>query len=229
MKNYFISILSLALSIAAHTGYAETITAVPFTIKKSGTYTIDQNLTSAGVGGAIVVKASNVVIDLSGFTLASSTGSGTGVFNNDESANIIIQNGTISGFEFGVLLEHSRRWAVRNLLLTNNVGGINLARCVNGSVQNCCIVGRGATDSFGIAMNGCRGVEVKNNQVLDWATGVSSENGQQNGAGSAFLENYLGNCKTGLQLSTGDKYQGNVTNGCTTPFSGGTAVGLENN
>lgn len=229
MKTDLISILWLALSLAAPTGYAETITAVPFTIKKSGTYTFDQNLTSAGDGGAIVVEASNVVIDLTGFVLASSTGSGTGVFNNAESANIIIQNGTISGFEFGVLLEHSRRWAIRNLFLTNNVGGVNLARCVNGSVQNCFVLGSGATDSFGIAMNGCTGVEVKHNQVLDWDIGISSESGRPNGGGSAFLENYLGICTTGLQLGTADKYQGNVTNGCTTPFSGGTVVGHENN
>jgi hypothetical protein len=47
--------------------------------------------------------------------------------------------------------------------------------------------------------------------------------------GNSFIANQIANCLFGLILGSLDKYQGNVTNRCLTPFLGGVAVGDENN
>ena len=50
------------------------------------------------------------------------------------------------------------------------------------------------------------------------------------GFGNALIGNYLVDCYVGLAMSnTLDKYEGNLTIGCTYHFIGGTAVGDENN
>jgi hypothetical protein len=74
---YLTRILALASVsfILAMSGYATTIESVPFTITKTGTYTLDGNLTLSGTNAtAITVNASNVVIDLTGFTLKNGSG-----------------------------------------------------------------------------------------------------------------------------------------------------------
>lgn len=227
MNTYFTSrfLQVMTLSIAAISGYAQTIDSVPFTITQPGTYILTSGLTFASSGGgkAITVAASNVVINFNGFTLkASPAGSGRGVESSNRNNNLIIQNGTISGFQFGIaILNVPSGCIIQNVSFSNNRAAINLQGSHGCTVLDCFVVGPGT--GTGIDVSGCSGVEVKNNQLLDWISGVISD------GGNAFIQNYIGGCSTGLQLGSDDKYQGNVTNGCATPFSGGIAVGLENN
>jgi hypothetical protein len=220
------SLQAIALCVAAIGGYGQTtISSLPFTITQSGTYTFSQVLTFSSVGGgqAITIAASNVVIDLKGYELkANPTGAGRGIESSNRFVNLIIRNGTISGFQFGVaVLNVTTGCTIQNVQFSNNETSINLQNSVSCIVQNCLVFGTGA--GTGIQVSGCEGVQVKNTQLANWAFGVTSD------GGNAFLENYIGGCSTGLQLGTGDKYQGNVTSGCATPFSGGTAAGTENN
>jgi hypothetical protein len=70
-----------------------------FTIKAPGSYYLTANLTITS-GDAIVITASDVTLDLSGFTLSSTTVSpaaGTGVYIADNLSNITIRNGHIRG------------------------------------------------------------------------------------------------------------------------------------
>lgn len=226
MKRHSASILALA-SLLSMTGFAKTktvIATVPFTIATAGTYILTANLTLSGTGAsAVTVNASNVVIDLSGFTLATSdqTGSNTGITVSSTATNVTIANGKVTGFGIGVTLQGADE-LVENLRLFNSGPGIEADNpCTSSVIRLCFIAGNGLNE--GVFLNGCSNVMVKNNQFLNEAIGGFS------GGNNSFIANYIGNCTTGLQMGATDKYQANVTNTCATPFSGGIAVGNENN
>jgi hypothetical protein len=76
------------------------------TITKAGTYVLDGNLTLSGTGlYAVTVDASNVVIDLNGFTLKNGTGTNNGILTTSAAMNVTIQDGTITGFSNAVGLQ----------------------------------------------------------------------------------------------------------------------------
>lgn len=229
MKIHSFLIVAL-VSMSSFRGYAKgsemVISSLPFTISTSGTYVLSGNLTFAGPNTlAIAVEASNVVIDLKGFTLSTSDINSFGIFVRETTEDFAIQNGEITGFNIGLQLGGVLN-AARNLKVLACKIGINpsaghLGFC---EIQNCLIDGNGAPSSGGVGVLLSNGRNlVQHCQILDYDTGAESENGK-----GIFIANSIFNCTTGLRLKS-DKYQGNVTNGCTTPFSGGTAVGDENN
>ena len=88
------------------------------------------------------------------------------------------------------------------------------------------ITASGSGKAFGILGNSV--MSAINNSVSNVTTG---------GSGSAYgiyqsplaISNRISNCQVGISCLSTQKYQGNVTTGCATPFSGGTAAGYENN
>ena len=66
---------------------------------------------------------------------------------------------------------------------------------------------------------------VKNNQIANVSVGCDSNES----SGNIFIADQLTNCSYRLYLGASDKYQGNVTIACASPFTGGTQVGFENN
>ena len=230
MKTQIVRILALAsisslFGISVNARAVTVITSVPFTITKSGTYTFDKNLTLSGNSlYAITINASNVLIDLSGFTLKNGTGTNGGILTTTATTNVTIQDGTISGFTTGVGLQGSQQ-LVQNLRLFNNGNGVEGSSSNFSTIQDCFIVGQGSTIGNGVVLPSCFGTVVKDNQIASANVGCATVSS----GGNSFIANQIANCSTGLLLGTGDKYQGNVTIGCTTPFSGGTAVGDENN
>jgi hypothetical protein len=231
MKAYVASILALASMsslFAARANATTTIESVPFTITKSGNYILDGNLVLAKTSQtAITVSISNVVIDLNGFTLTGKGGPNsnqTGIYCNGF-MNVTIQNGTITGFLVAVGLQSGADDVVQNLRLLNNFVGALLENCNYDNVQNCSVEGTGLSDGgAGVFLDSDLGDVVNNNQIADESSGCLSNLG-----GNLFIANQLTNCDYGLELATGDKYAGNLTSLCFTRFSGGTAVGDENN
>ncbi len=75
------------------------ITSLPFSITQSGSYYFTKNLNfTATSGDAITISASNVTLDLMGFTLSSSSGvTGDAIRMNAGLHNISISNGVIAG------------------------------------------------------------------------------------------------------------------------------------
>ena len=238
MKTDLSRILALAsvLFISGRTGYAATIiNAVPFTITKAGNYALGSDLTYSGPGGtaaAITVNGNNVVLDLGGFSLY-----GTG-FSDGQTAilisslNVTVQNGNISSFETGVcetsafLPSETGFLYVQNMRFFYNRYGVDLTGVNNSTIQNCFIEGLEPINLLngGVYLSFCAAVVVKTCQISDAYLGCFSE-----GGGNSFIGNQLTNCTYGLDLASPDKYQGNVTVGCTYPFVNGTAVGWENN
>lgn len=76
-------------------------TDIPYTITQSGVYGVGENLSIVGTATAITVApgVSAVVIDLHEHTISASGGSDTAI---SASNNVIVQNGTIKGFNIGV-------------------------------------------------------------------------------------------------------------------------------
>ena len=171
-----------------------------------------------------------MVIDLKGFTL-----SGTGPFNGQiaiycqNADNVTVQNGRIELFTDGVDFQAGFQEVVQNLTLLNNELSVIMQGCSYCTIQNCLIVGVGQADtnSFGVYLTNGLGIVVKNCQIANDYFGCYTASS----SGNIFIENQLTNCATGLELDSEnpDKYQGNLTTDCLQPFSGGTAVGDENN
>lgn len=82
-----------------------TIQGLPITITVPGTYVLDADLTTAADG--ITVQCDGVTIDLQGHTLASSNSDPNNQFcgvSANGYSNVTVQNGTITGFAYGVHL-----------------------------------------------------------------------------------------------------------------------------
>jgi hypothetical protein len=78
------------------------IISLPYTISAPGEYEVTGDLTVNGTDG-IDVKASNVTLDLGGFSITQLGSAGATVGVNDSSSdNVVVENGTISGFNRGV-------------------------------------------------------------------------------------------------------------------------------
>jgi hypothetical protein len=215
--------LTLLFAATAITGSAQTtITSIPFTITKSDTYILDKNFATSSTGAAITVAASDVVIDLGGHTLKqkATTAAGEGILVNATENNVTVENGTVSGFIHGLEFDGSQQILIQNLHLSNCQILIDVQNSFAGLIQNSSFFGA----QFGVYLNTCTGIQVKNNQIQDGNWGGYS----QGGNGNAFTGNYLDGLDNGLFLGSGDKYQDNVVTDCGTPFTGGTAVGTNN-
>jgi hypothetical protein len=75
------------------------ISSVPFTITHTGSYYLTSSVTfSATTGDAIAINASDVSLDLMGFTLSSAAGvTGSGIRVGNGFRNICVKNGAITG------------------------------------------------------------------------------------------------------------------------------------
>lgn len=201
------------------------IGSLPYVVTSSGNYQLQSNLTYAGQRNAIEVEAPNVLINLNGFSI---TNTGNGVYGVliQKRENLTVRNGTISGFQTGVVLAGSQSRAV-NLQLVKNVFGVQVLAS-NSTVQDCFIIGTGTQQTGnGIQVAAsASGILVKGNQVSEFVVGIVTS-GSGSGS-SAFVGNYIANSTYGLAVGRNSFYQGNVVTNCTVPFTGGNAIGTEN-
>ncbi len=230
MKSLFLALLAIASSAADSFGQT-VINSVPYTISAPGTYVLGSNLTySSAAGAAITILSSNVTLDLAGHYLyfPGTPTSNVGVYVHN-AGNVVIQNGIIAVFTYGVYIEHTGGTAlitgdiVENLKLTNVTDGVVLTTIAGSIVRDNQITSTSnGTSGAGIFISG-GGNLVSGNVISGFDEGVFG------GGGNYCLENMVSNCSFGLALSGSDKYRFNTTFNCTTPFSGGTALTDNNN
>ena len=77
------------------------ISSLPYTINQSGSYYLTHNLTGGSFVHGITIDASNVTLDLMGYTLQGS-GSQHGIHLNPNHAGVTLRNGAVRGWDVGV-------------------------------------------------------------------------------------------------------------------------------
>ena len=111
--------------IAVPKGVGTAISSLPVEISTPGFYYLTKNLTLADGGDAITVKADHVTLDLMGFSIAGTVGSGNGIYMNGVS-DVEIRNGTIHSFDGnGIHSEYSANYSglrVLNTRVVDNIG-----------------------------------------------------------------------------------------------------------
>lgn len=97
------------------------ISSVPFTISAPGSYYLTGNLTITSTVNGITIAASDVHLDLNGFTIAGTTGNVSGITVSGVRANLTIQNGAIRGCgNYGINAQNATHSRFRDLTLTRN-------------------------------------------------------------------------------------------------------------
>jgi parallel beta-helix repeat protein len=114
-----------AFSPAAH-AQGGMISVCPTTVNAPGVWKVTRNLMAAAE--CITIKASGAAIDLGGYTITSpSTGIlawGVGEEGAGKFSHVIIANGTIKNFEYGVLLETTTNATIAKITAVENGDGI---------------------------------------------------------------------------------------------------------
>jgi hypothetical protein len=138
MRNIKFLLLAALICVPAIIHAATVINSLPYKITEPGSYVLEGNLTTAGAG--IEIKASNVSINLNGYTLSGDSDE-IGINALKEINNITVQNGAITGFGQGVTLNGCSQCAIKNLRIFGP-SGIFLAGsdCL---IEENCVIFRG--------------------------------------------------------------------------------------
>ncbi|MBI1751782.1 MAG: right-handed parallel beta-helix repeat-containing protein [Acidobacteria bacterium] len=96
------------------TAFCTVIDSLPVTISTPGNYCLKRNLVCTESDAAVIIAASNVTLDLNGYEIA---GTAPGSFSWPgvwlaSGSNVTLQNGTVRGFQSGVLVDRPVRSSV---------------------------------------------------------------------------------------------------------------------
>jgi hypothetical protein len=128
-KTVLVLAAPLLLNVAATSppAYAAgTISRCPTTITSPGTWTVTTNVTAAAGVNCITVDANGVAIDLRGHVI---TGSGlsSGIVDRGGQTNLVVANGTLTGFNQAINLGHTSHTTISNITVTNTgTSGIHI-------------------------------------------------------------------------------------------------------
>jgi hypothetical protein len=184
-----IAAAGLVLGTLAQPAAAATIGTCQ-TIRQPGTYTLVNNLSTAN-GTCLVVTASDVTIDLDGFTITANPGGGA---ISDAVANqraITVRNGYILGPGFGVSLTRTDGAVVEDMDVSGTNGGIGVLR---GRVE------RNHVHNNGSGIEGFEAIAAIENIVLD-----NKGNALVAGPGSQVEGNLVGRNGNGI-LNAGNAF-----------------------
>ncbi len=211
----------------------------PYTITASGSYRLTGNLASPGSTNGINVNASNVTIDLNGFSITGAVIGGGGIDAQPGTVGTTVENGTVTGFGTGVQLGsnsivksvHADSNYNAGIYITSNNGLIE-GCTANSNTQNGAILGNnGVIEGSTANSNGSNGIlctgygcAISGNTASGNNTGISVS------TGSLIVHNTI-DSNTTVGISASDATTGygeNVINGNGMPVTGGTSLGEKN-
>ena len=204
------------------------ISSLPFVISQPGSYYLTRNLTGAAGTTGIAVNASNVTIDLGGFTLTGGSTNGAGIEATQYQWGIHVTNGNFKDWGTAIALSPVVYSRVDNVTVIDaqNVG-INLGP---GSLLEDCNVSSGANEGVRIntsIMRGCTvfdhgtsGVTIDSGSVVHDNLVIQNNLSQQTGYADVVVagnSNFVERNNVGGFRITGDRnlLDGNMTNGLT--------------
>lgn len=186
----------IALSQANTPGDADSV----FRITQPGSYYLTGNMTVAAAKAGIEVDASNVTIDLNGFTITGQSGSLDGISNAGSARAVTVKNGVVESMgQGGVDLFYSNPQGAQNCLIEgviarNNVkDGIRVNDGVARSCQASGNVGSGivAYLSYDSAVESCvttsnqgSGISISLGTVTDCSSTGNTNSGINCGSGT---------------------------------------------
>ncbi|MEL6330199.1 MAG: right-handed parallel beta-helix repeat-containing protein [Planctomycetota bacterium] len=142
-----------------------------FKITSPGSYYLTGNIRFGGAAvdfNAIEIVATDVIIDLNGFTIDGIEAGGYGVRVIAQGARVTVKNGNITSFRFGGVYATGRMSVVRdvnvNNIVDNQSAGIRVGR--GGLVENCTVENvqnSGIRTSFDGLVRNCRVFSVSQN------------------------------------------------------------------
>jgi hypothetical protein len=224
--------------VANLTNAQTVIKTLPHTINASGTYTLSANLTYAGTKPAITITASNVTIDFAGHVLTSTNqtvGTKGLVLPNStgDQSNVTIKNGTITNFTWAVYADSGTAGTTYPGIVVQDmriyaITGVHINGGTGCTIQRNLLMTTGSGGSLIDVINSAGAIVVRDNQASGQPTfAVVFSNSTS--SGSYFDNNFVINGASGLFLENADKYRFNIADLCTTPYSGGTALGAGSN
>lgn len=216
------------------------------TISSSGEKCLTNDLSSAAAD-CIIINADNVVFDLGGHIITTSSPSSRAITNLNNHANIVIKNGSLNLAGTRGIELFGNNHMVDNIRVNGNSNAYAIV--VNGSraiIKNCQVL----NSRYGILVGSEGGASevsaiITHNEILDTiSTGIQVydqtaaiiENNRisntslmgtagifiNGGSNGLVVENRILNFATGLSdASDSGKYRDNTTMGCTTPFTVG--------
>jgi parallel beta-helix repeat protein len=121
-------------------------------ISKPGSYYLTTNLVAEGDKRGIQIEADHVTLDLNGFSLLGVSNAYEAIyFPYPTTTNVVVRNGIINGWSYGVY--HIAQGArIERLLVTGNGEGI---RCGNRSVVTDCTVTGSQRTGIHVSGSGC--------------------------------------------------------------------------
>lgn len=128
----------------------------PTTIAQPGHYYLTKDISFGGAGTAITISASDVTLDLGGFTIDGDDavgGSGIAVSGSPVAQAVEIRNGHVRDFQFGIVASAGEAVVIDNVLVASNVRGVELGQ--RSVIKNCTVVDSTET---GIYVPGSRAV-----------------------------------------------------------------------
>lgn len=240
-----LSIFSALLLVlgASHALADTTITTLPYTVTTSGVYRLADDLTVSSANG-ITIQADDVLIDLGGHTITSTSGNTnyTGIFVNSSVSttvprrNVAVQNGTIRGFRRGVYFNGPASSGGNNVpaigfrasdvkVIGSGDRGIEFGLCQGSVIERCSLlelggVASGISTPYGVFTQG--GVVVRDCYVSK----ISGNNGGNTtyafavfsgfpAASSLAVGNFAESTQVGLLLELG-VYRNNAMRTLTT-------------
>jgi parallel beta-helix repeat protein len=124
---------------------------IEYLITQSGSYYLTTNLVGVSGDIGIYIGASDVTLDLNGFSVLGAPGAFFGISIVNGNANITVRNGTISGWitEPGIY-NNASHVVLEHLNLSGNEHGLN---CANDTVVRDCVVSDSGVDGIVLGNN----------------------------------------------------------------------------
>ncbi|MDP1660993.1 MAG: hypothetical protein Q8L55_03675 [Phycisphaerales bacterium] len=219
------------------------------TIATPGSYVLTGNITPAAGTNGILVSASNVTVDLNGYTVAGASNTFTGVVLTGGASAVVIRNGTVTGFSAGVAAGPGSIGVVFEDLLVKDVKTLGIlasSGTVRGiRVRRCSVVDTGSTTTStdgnivisGISLTGAgHTIEdcvvsrfLYNGSGTPTIRAIALNSTPPTGYGNLVLRNTITSdallTGTGIHFFSSGVYRDNTVVGFTTNASGGTNGG----
>lgn len=205
------------------------ISSVPITISNSGSYYLTTNLTGVAGQFGIIIQASNVTLDLNGFSLIGVSNAFSAVHVQFSVHDLHIRNGSVDGWPNAINGGGASNSRFENLRLYNNIGGFALGVGLNCVVRDCVLLfnGAGIGTGQGCSISGCTangqtgfGISAGEGAVISDCIVYNNNVGINAAKGSTIK-----NCTARQNSGTGiDAASGCTISGCTATTNGGSGI-----